>query len=251
MKQKIPYLKIKYSKEDLFKYLSHIDIMKILLRILQRAQIPFKLSQGYSPRPRVVFLPPLPLGIASSSELLFCQLKYAFAEVELQKKMEAIKKYLPSGIRLLSFAILDSYNNPELAEETYLLKCINKEKVMYYLNECLEKKKFTYLKPVKVKNRNPDLRGIFCQTNGVFKLSLESGKEKPVTEIVLDLNPIVLGHTLEKNGIILTLDAEGPTKYQLPSNGKWLGYLLDSLKKDRNFAGGIEEITRIGVKLKK
>ncbi|MBN2323196.1 MAG: TIGR03960 family B12-binding radical SAM protein [Spirochaetes bacterium] len=68
----------RFSKLGEFRFISHLDLVSYLVRAGRRAGIPFRYSEGFNPKPRLVLPFPLPLGISSSSEL---------CEVELARKM--------------------------------------------------------------------------------------------------------------------------------------------------------------------
>lgn len=59
---------IKYQKKDSAQFISHIDLLKHMARIIRRANIPVKYSQGFNPHTLVFFSPPSVLGVASSAE---------------------------------------------------------------------------------------------------------------------------------------------------------------------------------------
>lgn len=61
-------IRFKFYKKDEFKYLSHLDIIRIILRALRRAGLKIEYSLGYNPKPRIVFSPPTPLGVESMAE---------------------------------------------------------------------------------------------------------------------------------------------------------------------------------------
>jgi radical SAM-linked protein len=50
-------------------YLSHLDAAHAWERALRRGGIPVSMSEGFSPRPRLVFAAPLPLGMLAEHEL--------------------------------------------------------------------------------------------------------------------------------------------------------------------------------------
>ena len=51
------------------RYLSHLDAVKLWERAFRRGEIPVATSEGFSPRPRLVFAAPLPLGMLAEHEL--------------------------------------------------------------------------------------------------------------------------------------------------------------------------------------
>lgn len=61
-------IRFKFTKRLEFKYLSHLDMVRLIERALRRAGIKLKYSQGYNPRPLISFSPPVPLGVESFAE---------------------------------------------------------------------------------------------------------------------------------------------------------------------------------------
>ncbi len=67
-----------FRKRGLYRYISHLDLMMLLIRLNRMAGIPFKYTSGFNPKPRVTIPFPIPLGIESAYEL---------AEVTLERPM--------------------------------------------------------------------------------------------------------------------------------------------------------------------
>lgn len=60
--------RVKYMKLKEVRFTSHLDVMRAMVRTLRRANIPLVYSQGFSPRPKVSFGPPLSVGMTSKCE---------------------------------------------------------------------------------------------------------------------------------------------------------------------------------------
>jgi len=58
-----------FTKTGEFRFISHLDLVGYFLRIGKRAEIPFRYSEGFNPKPRLVLPFPLPLGLESTCEL--------------------------------------------------------------------------------------------------------------------------------------------------------------------------------------
>lgn len=80
-------IRFKFYKKDEFKYLSHLDIIRIIVRALSRAELEIKYSQGYNPKPKINFSPPTPLGIVSLAEYADALLDGGIEENEFKKKV--------------------------------------------------------------------------------------------------------------------------------------------------------------------
>ena len=86
-----------FSKKSLMRYISHLDLMRLFMRAMRRAKFPLKLSEGFSPHPKLSFKRALKLGIESESEEACIILKFP---VELDDFKEKLQKQLPEGIEI-------------------------------------------------------------------------------------------------------------------------------------------------------
>jgi radical SAM family uncharacterized protein/radical SAM-linked protein len=63
-------VRVQYSRTGCARYLSHLDVVRAFVLGLRRLGIPLQYSEGYTPRPRLAFGHPLPLGVGSTAELV-------------------------------------------------------------------------------------------------------------------------------------------------------------------------------------
>jgi radical SAM-linked protein len=63
-------LRIRFSRGEEIKYISHLDLMRLWQRALNRAGIALAYSEGFSPHPRMSLALPLALGVTSEAELM-------------------------------------------------------------------------------------------------------------------------------------------------------------------------------------
>ena len=98
-------LRVKFTKENYLRYISHLDLMRLFHRAFKRANIPVKYSQGFNPQPRLSIASPLALGIEGAEE---------YMEVELYDKMpenkfiDLMNKDLPENIRIIDAKYVES-----------------------------------------------------------------------------------------------------------------------------------------------
>lgn len=59
---------LKYRKVGTSKFISHVDLLKHMSRIIRRAEIPVKYSQGFNPHALIFFSSPSVLGVGSVAE---------------------------------------------------------------------------------------------------------------------------------------------------------------------------------------
>ncbi|MBI2829779.1 MAG: DUF2344 domain-containing protein [Chloroflexi bacterium] len=91
-------LRVRFSRGDPVKFISHLDIIRLWQRAFQRANIPLAYSEGFNPHPRIALAVPLAVGVTSEAELMdvFCD-RY----VSPQWFMAAVNQQLPPGISIL------------------------------------------------------------------------------------------------------------------------------------------------------
>jgi len=75
-------IRFKFQKLNEFKYLSHLDIVRLLIFSIRRAEIPVKYSEGFNPNPKINFSFPVPVGLASFAE---------YADIELEQEVDPEK----------------------------------------------------------------------------------------------------------------------------------------------------------------
>ena len=63
-------VRILFRKTGSLQYISHLDLQRVMMRILVRAGIPMWYTQGFNPHMKVVFARPLPVGVESECELM-------------------------------------------------------------------------------------------------------------------------------------------------------------------------------------
>ena len=98
-------VRVKYCKDGAIKYISHLNLAQVFTRTLRRADIPVVISNGFNPRFRISFGPPLPLGISSTSEYLDIRIK---AEIKVEELIGRLNLDLPQGLNILQAKIIPS-----------------------------------------------------------------------------------------------------------------------------------------------
>jgi radical SAM-linked protein len=63
-------LRLRFSRGEELKYISHLDLMRLWQRALRRAGIALAYSEGFNPHPRMSLAAPLALGVTSEAELM-------------------------------------------------------------------------------------------------------------------------------------------------------------------------------------
>jgi radical SAM-linked protein len=90
-------LRIRFSRGEEIKFISHLDLMRLWQRALNRAGVALAYSEGFNPRPRMSLAAPLALGVTSEAELMDIVLAkwsspHAFTA--------AVGRQLPHGVKI-------------------------------------------------------------------------------------------------------------------------------------------------------
>ncbi|MBN1256552.1 MAG: DUF2344 domain-containing protein [Planctomycetes bacterium] len=91
-------LGLEFEKEGWARYYSHHDLMRFFERAMRRADLPVRLTSGFNPKPRMVFLTALGLGVNSKCEHLEIEFTQPIAPEEVAGRLD--KLMLP-GMRVI------------------------------------------------------------------------------------------------------------------------------------------------------
>jgi radical SAM-linked protein len=113
-------LRIKFSRGEEIKYISHLDLMRCWERALKRADVPLMYSEGFSPHPRISLAAPLALGVTSEAELMDITVS---RWVSPHWFTSGVSRQLPTGIAILGIFPV-SLNLPSLQSAVRLAEYI-------------------------------------------------------------------------------------------------------------------------------
>jgi radical SAM-linked protein len=82
-------VRLRFAKNGDLRLVSHHDLLRCLERLLRRAEIPVAESQGFNPRPKVVFTLALALGIEGRREVLELDLADPMGPDEVLSRLRA------------------------------------------------------------------------------------------------------------------------------------------------------------------
>ncbi len=87
-------LRIRFSRGEELKFISHLDIIRLWERALRRARIQLVYSEGFSPHPKISLAAPLSVGTTSDAELMDIQVT---GQVSPHWLASAVNQQLPAG----------------------------------------------------------------------------------------------------------------------------------------------------------
>lgn len=102
--QAVCRIRCSYSKHGRLRFVAHLDLSQLIIRALRRAKLPLVYTQGFNPKPKLSFGPPLQLGIESDAEYFDLFLK---DKLSLEDIKERLNNELPSGIMINNLKQID------------------------------------------------------------------------------------------------------------------------------------------------
>lgn len=97
-------IRFRFSKTGDLRFVSHLDLMRCLERMLRRAAVPFKSTAGFHPTPRLVLALSLPLGVGGADEVLELELTAPLDPEDVRTRLSAVA---PTGLEFHSATIVD------------------------------------------------------------------------------------------------------------------------------------------------
>lgn len=104
-----------FDKYEEMKYISHLDLLRVMDRLLRRSGVPIKYSQGFHPRPKISLGNPISLGTEAFNEPMDIELREDMTNEELLEKLNS-KELL--GFKFIKVkdidgkkSIVDEYKN--------------------------------------------------------------------------------------------------------------------------------------------
>jgi len=92
-------VRLRFRKAGDLRLVSHLDLMRSFERMLRRAQLPFRRTEGFHPSPRLVLSQSLPLGVIGHAEAAELELTQ---EIEPTEVLDRLRAQAPPGIEFLS-----------------------------------------------------------------------------------------------------------------------------------------------------
>lgn len=92
-------VEIRFEKGEAIRFISHHDLMRALMRAIRRSALPVRLTEGFNPRPRLIFPVALEVGVASLDEVAEIELTQCLDTQEIQVRLSSA---LPPGLTLKS-----------------------------------------------------------------------------------------------------------------------------------------------------
>lgn len=125
-------LRIKFKKLGDLQYISHLDLVRTMHKIIVRAGLPLWYTEGFNPKPKMVFAAPLSIGAESVCEFMDLRVTERIDPDEAKRRlnenmtleMQVIDAYYPDlKITELAFLSYEISIKTNALDESLLEKC--------------------------------------------------------------------------------------------------------------------------------
>ncbi len=173
---------LKYKRDDEVKYISHLDFVRFIQRVMRRADLPMAFSTGFNPHPIMSVAMPLSVGVTADGELMKIGLDGDFLEKEV---MDTLNNAFPKGFEIVKAQKTEGkefdFNKINRAE--YICECeiddkcsIDIEKFLSNDSILIMKKSKSGIKEADIKSHIHSLEVISKDENSItFKMCTDAG----------------------------------------------------------------------------
>lgn len=161
------FVRVKFKKVGNLQYISHLDLVRTMHKVIVRARLPLWYTEGFNPKPKMIFAAPLSIGTESVCEFVDIRLTERMEPSEVVKRlnenmtdeMRATEAYYPENkftdLKWLSYTIII---NTVGADTVLAEKC----------NDVLKAEKLEVLKNTKSGEAVVDIRPLVKSADAVF-----------------------------------------------------------------------------------
>ncbi len=106
-------LRFRFRKTGRLMYISHLDLVRTFGKIVIRSGLPLWFTEGFNPKPKMVFSPPLSIGVESETE---------FLDLRLTKRVDPADALLAMGRNVTDELAMQEayYPQSKLSDMRYL-----------------------------------------------------------------------------------------------------------------------------------
>ncbi len=91
------HVRVRFRKYGAMLYISHLDLSKTLMRAVIRSGLPIYYTEGFNPKPKLVFATPLSVGCGGECEVLDIRLMESISNTDIESKLREV---MPNGIEI-------------------------------------------------------------------------------------------------------------------------------------------------------
>jgi len=195
------------SKTGSAKYVSHLDMFRLMQRAVRRADIPLWYTEGFNPHPYISFLQALPLGVESANEPCDIRIVSEMKPAEIKDRLNAV---MPGSLSISKAVV--PFNKPaEICYSEYEMHFLKETVTAEALKEALESGCLACEKTGKSGKRK--VTKTINVSEHIARFTTEETEEETVLHITVDAgNSFNLSPSNLLEGVSAFLGKEMPTE---------------------------------------
>ena len=151
-------VEIRFEKGEAIRFISHHDLMRAIMRALRRAALPLRLTEGFNPRPRIVFPVALEVGVASLDEAAEIELTQC---LPIQLIHDRLSSAFPPGLVLKKVTEIQPRRAGQIPLRIQYLLHLNEAEIRikpHELTRLLQATALPFQRPRENRTQSVDLR---------------------------------------------------------------------------------------------
>ncbi len=170
-------VRFRWGKDSRYKYMGHLDNLRLIERVLRKSKLPIFYTQGFNPSMKLSYGPPLTLGFTSESEFM----DITFDSNFMPFMMEQLKDAMPDGLTLYDAKII-------IKKTKSISALLNRAVYTVDLDKLIEK--------VSLETKISQL---------LARETIEVERQKKKNTITIDLRPAVYAIEIKGEKLYMTL----------------------------------------------
>ena len=147
--------RIRFARKGSLSYIGHLDLMRTFERAIRRTELPLLHTQGYNPRPILVFA--LPLGVGISTESDYVDIAFS-VPVPPEQVIREMNRFLPPDLWTVDGVVVPEGTGSVMAAVTSASYRFEAPKILPYVRRALEADSLLVTKISKGETREVDIR---------------------------------------------------------------------------------------------
>jgi radical SAM-linked protein len=112
-------LRFRFRKAGDLRFLSHHDLMRVFERMLRRAELPFRSTEGFHPKPKMAFASALALGIIGHQEVIEIEFD---GELDAHVVLRQLAAQSPDGLELYAVRAIEFKKPAQVSRAVYSVR---------------------------------------------------------------------------------------------------------------------------------
>ena len=155
-------VRMRFERNGAIVYIGHLDLMRTFERTLRRADLPVLYTQGYNPRPTLVFALPLGVGIASTDD---CVDIFFREKVDTGELVERFNAGCPPGLAALNAWEIKDSDKSVMSLVSAATYRITAPGIREAVSELMLRDEIPVMKHAKGKETRADLRPLIISVS--------------------------------------------------------------------------------------